>query len=393
MEIAVVGGGPAGLFFARRVKQLQPDWRVRLFEQNARDATYGFGVGFLGQSLKFIRLTDPPVLEDIVSAGHANSTAGFVHRGETVLVDAGSDSEAVAIERIALLNILQRRCEEVGVELHFESRVEDIESMRQAVDVLVGADGVNSRVRTRYQEKFGSTVEPQRNRFAWYGTERLFDPPLMIFEQAEFGLVIAHTHQYCATRSGVAIECDPPTWERGGFDQMTLEEMDAKFEEIFAAYLGGKPLLSQPLRVFYPAIVRNERWSVDNVVLIGDAVHTVHPSIGSGTRVGMRDASVLAEGFGEHGADLESVFSYYRNNRQFGADLFQRAAIQSIKWYETLEDRLHFDPVTMAFSYMLRTGRVDYARLRRADPEFVRRYESLPLPESIGLESPTKGAG
>ena len=134
-----------------------------------------------------------------------------------------------------------------------------------------------------------------------------------------------------------------------------------------------------------PVIVRNERWSADNVVLIGDAAHTVHPSIGSGTRVGMRDASVLAEGFGEHGADLESAFAYYRTNRQFGADLFQRAAIQSIRWYETLEHRLHFDPVTMAFSYMLRTGRVDYARLRRSDPEFVRRYEAAPLPGYVGI--------
>ena len=153
MDIAVVGGGPAGLFFARRVKLLQPGWRVRLFEQNAHDATYGFGVGLLGQSLEFIGRTDPPVLEDIVAAAHAGSGMGFVHNGETVLVNAGSGSEAVTIGRITLLNILQRRCEEVGVELYFESRVEDIESLRQAVDVLVGADGVNSPVRTCYRGK------------------------------------------------------------------------------------------------------------------------------------------------------------------------------------------------------------------------------------------------
>lgn len=385
MDIAVVGGGPAGLFFARRVKLMHPDWRVRVFEQNARDATYGFGVGFLGRSLEFIGRTDPSVLEDIAGVAHAGSAMGFVHKGETVLVNAGSGSESVTIGRITLLNLLQRRCEEVGVELRFESRVGDVESLRQSVDVLVGADGVNSTVRTRYREKFESTVEPQRNRFAWYGTEHPFDPALMIFEQTDFGLVIAHTHQYRADRSGVAIECDPETWERGGFDAMTPEEMDARFEEIFASYLGGKPLLSQAVRVFYPAIVRNGHWSVDNVVLIGDAAHTVHPSIGSGTRVGMRDASVLAEGFQQHGADIGSAFAYYRSNRQFGADLFQRAAIQSIRWYETLGDRLHFDPVTMAFSYMLRTGRVDYARLRRADPEFVRRYEATPLPESVGI--------
>ena len=134
MEIAVVGGGPAGLFFARRVKLVHPDWRVRVFEQNARDATYGFGVGFLGQSLEFIGRTDPSVLEDIVGAAHAGSAMGFVHKGETVLVNAGSGSEAVTVGRITLLNLLQRRCEEVGVELQFESRVEDVESLRQSVE-------------------------------------------------------------------------------------------------------------------------------------------------------------------------------------------------------------------------------------------------------------------
>ncbi len=384
MKIAVVGGGPAGLFFARSVKRIHPGWRVQLFEQNPRDATYGFGVGLLGRSLEFIGRTDPPVLEDIVAAAHASSAMGFVHNGETVVVNTGAQGESVAIARIALLRILQRRCEEVGVELHFETAVDDIEARRREVDVLVGADGVNSRVRAQYADRFGSTTEPQRNVFAWYGTEHPFDPALMIFEQTDIGLVIAHTHQYGPERSGFAIECDPETWMRGGFDAMTPEEMDARFEAIFAPYLNGKPLLAQAVRVFRPAIVRNRHWSAGNVVLIGDAAHTVHPSIGSGTRVGMRDAAVLAEAFGEHGADLDSAFAYYRTHRQFGADLFQQAAIRSIKWYETLDDRLHFDAVTMAFSYMLRTGRVDYARLRRADPDFVRRYESAPLPAPVG---------
>ena len=386
MHIVIVGGGPAGLFFARRVKQLRPDWQVELYEQNARDATYGFGVGLLGRSLEFIGRTDPLVLEDLLVAGVGGSSMGFVHKGETVVVNTGPAGQSAAIERIALLHILQSRAEEVGVELHFNTAIEDIEAMRRTVGVLVGADGVNSRVRAHYQEKFGSTTNPQRNIFAWYGTEHLFNPSLMIFEQTDVGLFIAHTHQYRSDRSGCVIECNPETWKRGGFDDMAPEEMDARFEEIFAAYLDGKPLLSQSVRLFYPAIVKNKHWSTDNVVLIGDAAHTVHPSIGSGTRVGMRDASVLAEGFREHGTDLESVFSYYRTHRQFGADLFQQAAIQSIKWYESLEDRLHFDPVTMAFSYMLRTGRVDYARLRKADPEFVRRYESAPLPESTWID-------
>lgn len=383
MHIAIIGAGPAGLFFARRLKQAQPDWQVEVFEQNARDATYGFGIGLLGQSLKFLGRTDPAVLDDIHAAGVSNTAMGFVHQGETVVVNTGPAGESAAIERIRLLAILQSRAEEVGARLHFGTHIDDIEAMRTSVDALVGADGINSLVRSRYQTDFGSQITPQRNIFAWYGTERVFDPALMIFEQTRWGLFIAHTHQFRPDRSGFVIECDPETWQRAGLDEMQDQAMDARFEEIFSAYLGGHPLIAQAVRVFRPAIVKNRQWSTRNVVLIGDAAHSVHPSIGSGTRVGMRDAAVLAEAFDAHGSDLKEVFAHYRHHRQFGADLFQQAAIQSIKWYETLAQRLHFDPVTLAFSYMLRTGRVDYARLRRADSEFVRRFEAAPVPELI----------
>jgi len=380
MHIAVIGGGPAGLFFARKVKQFKPDWRIQVYEQNARDATYGFGVGLLGQSLKFINSADPELLTAIRAVAQSTSAMGFVHNGETAVVNIGPDGESVAIERIRLLQILQRLCENVGVELQFDTCIEDTESIRREVDVLVGADGVNSGVRACYWREFETSVVPQRNRFAWYATERIFNPPLMIFEQTGRGLLIAHAYQYRPDRSGFAVECDPEIWERAEFAQMAPEALDATFHDIFAKHLRGKRLLSGTVRIFRPAIVKNKNWSYRNVVLIGDAVHTVHPSIGSGTRVGLRDASVLAEAFASHGADLARVFRTYRERRRSGSDLFQRAAIQSIKWYESLGARMHFDAVTMAFSYMLRTGRVDYARLRQADPDFVRRYESAPLP-------------
>jgi len=383
LKIAIIGGGPAGLFFARRIKLLKPDWRVQVFEKNSRDATYGFGVGLLGQSLSFIERTDPELLSAIREAAYKSTAMGFVHRGEAVVVETGSEGESVAIERIRLLNILQDLAEAVGVEILFKTLIEDIDSKRSEVDLLVGADGVNSRVRERYAGKFGASIEPQRNIFAWYATERLFDPAQMIFHQSDIGLVISHAYQYRPDRSGFAIECDPETWERGGFGDMEPEAMDRAFEEIFATSLGGKPLLAGTVRVFTPAIVRNRHWHHDNVVLIGDAVRTVHPSIGSGTRVGLRDAGVLAECLSELDSNLAIALKEYQQRRQFGSDLFQRAAIQSIKWYETLEDRLHFDPVTMAFSYMLRTGRVDYARLRSIDPDFVKRYEAAPIPQRV----------
>ncbi|MEM8987588.1 MAG: FAD-dependent monooxygenase [Pseudomonadota bacterium] len=378
MRAAIIGAGPAGLFLAKLLRK--QSFEVDVFEQNPAGATYGFGIGLLGSSLKFLKKTDEDLYRDILDVSAHGDTMMIAHRGEEVVVTIEA---SVGVERIRLLRLLHSHCERLGVNIRYEQRIESVEALKTDYDVLVGADGVNSVVRKTYQDHFGSRITPQNNKFAWYATEKLFDHMSLIFEQTEYGLMIAHAYTYREDRGGFVVECDPETWMRAGFADMSDQETRAFCADIFAKYLDGRPLLSGELTWFTPNIVRTPRWSFENVVLIGDALRTVHPSIGSGTRVGMRDADVLARAFLEHGADIGAALETFQANRQAGSDFFQRAAVQSIAWYETVDHKLHLDPVTFAFSYMSRTGAVDYESLRRSDPDFVRAFEDAPSPVAM----------
>lgn len=377
MRVAIIGAGPAGLFLAKLLRMQSEQIVVDVFEQNAADATYGFGVGLLGSSLKFLKQADEPLYKDILSVSASGDTMMVVHKGKGIVVGT---EYSVGIERIRLLQVLQRHCIDQGVNMFFEHRVDDIDPFRSDYDLLVGADGVNSIVRKTYQDRFQSNITPQKNKFAWYATEKLFDHMSLIFEQTEFGMMIAHAYTYREDRGGFVVECDPHTWSRAGFQDMTKDETRSFCAEIFAKYLDGKPLMAGELTWFTPNIVRTPNWFSEKVVLIGDALRTVHPSIGSGTRVGMRDADVLARALKEHRDDIRAALEAFQSIRQSSSDFFQRAAVQSIAWYETVEEKLNLDPITFAFSYMSRTGAVDYEQLRELDPEFIRAFEAAPTP-------------
>ena len=377
MRVAIVGAGPAGLFLAKLLRTLFADASVDVFEQNEANATYGFGVGLLGSSLKFLHEADAELHRNILDVSAACDTMMIVHKGEEVVVGA---EESVGVERIRLLQVLQRHCAACGVNMHFGRRVDDIPSLKSEYDLLIGADGVNSVVRKAYQERFQSKITPQKNKFAWYATEKLFDHMSLVFESTEFGMMIAHAYTYREDRGGFVVECDPETWARAGFQDMSGEETRDFCAGIFAKYLDGRSLLAGELTWFTPNIVRTPNWSFENVGLVGDALRTVHPSIGSGTRVGMRDADVLARALKAHRSDLRAGLTAYQETRQASSDFFQRAAVQSIAWYETVDEKLHLDPVTFAFSYMSRTGAVDYERLRANDLTFVRAFENAPTP-------------
>lgn len=377
MRVAIIGAGPAGLFLAKLLRMQSAETVVDVFEQNAADATYGFGVGLLGSSLQFLKQADEELYDDILAVSAAGDTMMVVHQGQGVVVGT---EHSVGIERIRLLQVLQRHCDKQGVNMHFQHRIEDVSAFKSDYDLLVGADGVNSLVRRTYQDHFLSKVTPQKNKFAWYATEKPFDHMSLIFEQTEFGMMIAHAYAYREDRGGFVVECDPDTWSRAGFQGMSRDETRIFCAEIFAKHLEGKPLMAGELTWFTPNIVRTQNWSFDNVVLIGDALRTVHPSIGSGTRVGMRDADVLARALDDWRRDIRAALEAFQDNRQSSSDFFQRAAVQSIAWYETVDKKLNLDPVTFAFSYMSRTGAVDYERLRAIDPEFVRAFEAAPTP-------------
>jgi 2-polyprenyl-6-methoxyphenol hydroxylase-like FAD-dependent oxidoreductase len=364
LKIAIIGGGPAGLYFALLMKRRLPGHAVRVIEQNPRSATYGWGVVF--STISFLRGLDPTFFK-------AEDTIEFLHRGEAVRLK-GNPFYRVA--RIDLLAALHQRCEHAGVELEFDRRATDVEALRAAHDVVVAADGAYSATRGLYAEDFGTTLDIRRNKFIWYGTHRLFDPVTLIFEQTSVGVFIGHCYRYTDDKSSFVAECSPETWQRAGLDRMNEAESRDYCERVFAPYLEGEDLLVNRSLWFNCPIVRNARWSSGNLVLLGDAVRTGHPSIGAGTRLAMGDSLHLYEAFERHGSNVPLALEHYERSRRPKSTELQEAAVRSARWYETVESRMDYDPVLLAYDFLMRTGRVKHEDLNKRDPEFMARYLS-----------------
>lgn len=372
MKFAISGGGPAGLHFAYLVKRAHPEHEVTVFEQSPRSATYGFGIVFT--DLKFIREFDPTFHDEVLARQKGfRDGMQIVHRGVATFVD-GFPFNRMA--RIDLLNVLQARCEAVGVKLVFESRVRSHEDLPKA-DVVVIAEGVNSSMRDQFNDHFGTRRGERSFWWAWYGTEALFSATTLTFQQHPDGLYIGHAYQYAPDRSAFVVEAPPATWERAGFAGMDEERTRLYCSEVFADALGGKPLLSNRTVWFKYPVITNERWSHRNMVLIGDCMRTGHPTIGAGTRLAMHDAQHLFQAFEQHPSDVQAAFAAFEQSRRPGSNAMVDVADRSVKWYESVEARLSLDPVAFTYSYMMRTGRITHEDLRQRDPAFIARYEAL----------------
>lgn len=374
MKIAVIGGGPAGLFFARLLKMRRPGDDVDVFEQNPRGATYGFGVTLTDSALRPIAEVDPALQDAFLAAAVRQEHITVHHRHEQIRVDGNI---FYGIARVALLDIMERLAEEAGVRLHFERRIASLAELG-AYDLVVGADGINSTIRDSLAGHFAAVKEERRNWWAWYATDNRVEGINLIFEQTPHGVFIGHTYRYADDRSGFVVECDPDTWRRARLDTLSDAQSLVFCEEVFAEHLNGHSLLSNRSSWFRPAFVTSQQWHYENLVLIGDALKTVHPSLGSGTRVGMQDAIALVQALEHAGDDLAAAFAHYVAIRRPLAEAFQDAAMRSILWYETVNDKLHLTPVDFAFSFMMRTGRVNYQRLRTMDRAYVEAYEAAP---------------
>ncbi len=371
MRIAVIGGGPGGLYFAYLWKKLHPDADIDLFEQNAAGATWGFGVVFSEQALEFLRADDPGTVDAIAPRMESWRNITLNLRGESVEIDGVGFS---SIGRLDLLTILQQRASSAGVTPRYDTLIQSVDQLAD-YDLIVAADGLNSLVRRTFEGDFGTSLSYSANKFAWYGTTRRFETLSQTFVETELGAFNAHHYRYAPSMSTFLIECDPATWQRYGFADKTIEESQAACEKVFAATLDGHRLVSNKSVWRNFPWIWNERWSFKNMVLIGDALHSAHFSIGSGTRLAIEDAIALVKALDAEG-DISSALARYQTERQPIVKKLVTAARTSADWYEKFADHMKLDLSDFAYSYITRSGRIDDARLRAMSPLFMARYEA-----------------
>src|SRR5438270_286 len=372
MHINIIGGGPAGLYFALLMKRHDASHEVTVFERNPPDATFGWGVVFSGRTLSNLREADEVSHRRITASFETWDNVDVVLRDSKVTVRGNHFS---GIARLRLLNILQERCAELGVGLRFRTEVEDARALAADCDLLVGADGVGSLVRERYADAFRPALGAGRNKYIWYGTRRLFHGLTLTFRAVEAGVFAAHSYKFSPAASTFIVECDGETWARAGFDRMTDEEARTHLAGVFAADLGGCELLSNNSRWINFLLVKNGRWSRGNVVLLGDALHTAHFSIGSGTKLAMEDSIALFRLFAA-GRDVPDALAEFERARKPVVEEYQQAADESRLWFENAKDYVHLAPPEFAFSLMTRSKRVTYDSLKRRDPAFIAAYEA-----------------
>ena len=372
MKIGIVGGGPAGLYFALLMKKLNAAHEIKLLEQNPANATYGWGVVFSDRAVSFLENSDPDSYLDIKSNLEIWDELVIVHKGHPVAIDGSVFS---GISRIQLLHILQEHCRRCGVNLQFETRLADLQDFADC-DLIIGADGVNSLVRQKYSDFFQPSLDVRSNKYIWYGTNQRFDALSLIFHENQDGVFVAHAYRYNPTTSTFIVECDAATWEKAGFASMSDAESLACCEKVFRKELHGHALLSNKSAWINFVVVRNRRWTHENVVLIGDALRTVHFSIGSGTRTAFEDAIALSAAFEKHGEDVQPSLREFEKIRRPPGDELLNVAQKSLVWYENMRNLMHLDPIAFAYDYMMRGGKVSHERLRRKAPKFVAAYEA-----------------
>ncbi len=371
MRITVLGGGPAGLYFAILMKKVDPSHSITVIERNAADATFGWGVVFSDETLGALRDADYRSFLEITDSFARWNTIDIRFHGQLVRSRGHVFS---GISRKVLLNILQRRAAELDVELRFHTEVPDPGELADA-DLLVAADGVNSTVRTCYGEAFGATTTPVGAKYVWFGTDLVFDAFTFIFRETEHGLFQVHAYPFDAATSTFIVECPEPTWRRAGLDGMSEEESISFCEELFAEELAGHRLRSN--RSIWTSFVKvsTKSWHHGSTVLLGDAAHTAHFTIGSGTKLAMEDAIALTNAMARH-PELDRALVDYELERQPVVERFQEAADQSADYFQHVRSYLALDPIQFAFNLITRSGRISYANLVIRDPQFVRRLDS-----------------
>lgn len=370
MRVATAGGGPGGLYFSLLLAKARPDAEIEVFEKNPRGATYGWGVVFSDRTLASFREADAPTYEQIVDAFALWDVIEVRYKDDTVRC-GGQVFSGMARRR--LLDILQRRCEKLGVKLRFDTEVgpDDLGDY----DLVVAADGIHSRFRAARAQAVAPRVAEGRARYIWFGTTCPFDSFTFVFRSTSHGLFQAHVYPFDGSTSTFIVECDEATWRSAGLDSSTEEASIEFCEEVFARDLRGHQLLSNQSRWLSFPTLRTRRWWDGNVVFLGDAVHTAHFSIGSGTKLAMEDAIALAREVARK-PDLPSAFGAYELERKGVVERFQQAARESQQYFESTGRYVDLDTEQFVFHLLTRSGRVGYDELRLKDAELMDRVDT-----------------
>ncbi|SES48707.1 anthraniloyl-CoA monooxygenase [Streptomyces sp. yr375] len=390
MKIAIIGGGPGGLYFAALMKQLDPAHEITVWERNAPDDTFGFGVVFSDETLGGIENADTAIAEAMARRFARWTDIDIHHRGESHTV--GGQGFA-AMSRKDLLRLLQRRCRDLGVTLHFSAVAPDTGGLRASHDLVVAADGLNSQVRAAHSDVFRPSLDRRHSKYMWLGTDRVFEAFQFFVRQTEWGVVQVHGYPYSASGSTFIVEMHEDVWRRAGFGAtegtdfapgVSDEQAVARIRELFADELAGHQVFANNSKWLNFTTVRNERWHDGNLVLIGDAAHTAHFSIGSGTKLAMEDALVLAACLHEH-PNAERALTVYETERRPVVESTQRAAQASLEWFENIGMYVHQEPTQFCFNLLTRSRRITYDNLRTRDAEFADRVDTA-FAASQGLD-------
>src|SRR6478752_7116235 len=366
MKVAIIGGGPAGLYAAILLRKQRPSAEITVYERNRADDTFGFGVVFSDATLDNFEKHDLPSYRRITQEFAYWDDIAVHFRGTVHRVGGNG---FCGCSRQKLLQILQERARELGVLMHFEVDIED-ESRFADADLILIADGINSRFREKYVEHFQPEVDVRSNKFAWMGSTRPLDAFTFIFQETEWGPFIAHAYQYEAGRSTWIFETDAETFARAGLEGLSEAQSADRMAEIFGWFLEGHPLLTNRSMWRNFPMIRSERWVKDNMVLLGDAKATAHFSIGSGTKLAMEDAIALADAM-QRAPDLKAALDLYEHGRREEVEKTQHAADVSLVWFEHVDRFWEFDPVQFAFGVMTRSKAITYDNLGLRAPDFV----------------------
>lgn len=371
MKITIVGGGPSGLYFAILMKKLSPANQITIVERDGPNDTFGWGIVFSDQTFSYLKDNDEPSYAEISSNCEIWDNVDVVHRDQKITIRGNRFS---GIGRLAFLNILQKRCRELGVEIKFHMNATDPAELAP-YDLLVGADGANSTVRRAHNDAFQPSVEMRKNKYIWLGTHKLFHGLTLTFRENEAGLFIAHSYKFNKTTSTFIVECSEQTWSAAGLDRMSDDETCEYLAGVFKKDLDGHALLSNNfVRWLNFPLVKNSQWHHENVVLLGDALHTAHFSIGSGTKLALEDSIALAKCF-EANSSVEAALEDFQRVRKPIVDAYQEAAYASLLMFENADEDMHMDAIPFAYKMMTRSKKIDYEKLKRRDPQFIAAYD------------------